>query len=189
MGRKLKRKTPEPDFSTPATQYYYCVNCGYHGDFGFKRERGLSCDSCDYSMLTPLSVKEFETCAPDARVKDWRLRALTGYAGGAKARAELGLVTSPRKAPIKSVAEKPQSVLEEFREIFKQSYKPVDPKPPVVKKTQSGLDPEPSARNVPSSQRSEKVYAPFSELDVETFLRENEELMTSLGDDAIPGKD
>jgi hypothetical protein len=32
-------------------KYYWCVNCGYHGSFGFHRERNIKCESCDYDSL------------------------------------------------------------------------------------------------------------------------------------------
>ena len=39
-------------------QYYWCVNCGYHGNFGRPRSRGVTCQKCDYDCLTQFSLEE-----------------------------------------------------------------------------------------------------------------------------------
>lgn len=41
-------------------RYYFCVNCGYHGDFSFDRKRNIKCESCDYEDVTELSKEEYE---------------------------------------------------------------------------------------------------------------------------------
>lgn len=38
---------------------YCCVNCGYHGDFGFYRVRNVKCDICSYEDLAELTEEEF----------------------------------------------------------------------------------------------------------------------------------
>lgn len=42
-------------------RYYWCVNCGHHGDFRFERERNIKCDHCGYEHLTELDKEEYET--------------------------------------------------------------------------------------------------------------------------------
>lgn len=40
-------------------RYYWCVNCGYHGDFKFDRQKSIKCNSCDYEDLTELEDDEW----------------------------------------------------------------------------------------------------------------------------------
>jgi hypothetical protein len=40
-------------------QYYSCINCGHHGDFGYERKRSLNCENCDYDMITGLDDDEY----------------------------------------------------------------------------------------------------------------------------------
>ena len=40
-------------------QRYWCVNCGWHGDFGYERKRGLQCENCSYEHIIPISKTEF----------------------------------------------------------------------------------------------------------------------------------
>lgn len=40
-------------------RYYWCVVCGYHGDFKQARMRGLNCESCGYEDLTKLEKDEY----------------------------------------------------------------------------------------------------------------------------------
>lgn len=39
-------------------QYYWCVNCGYAGNFGRRRIRGQNCEKCNYDGLTPYELEE-----------------------------------------------------------------------------------------------------------------------------------
>jgi hypothetical protein len=41
-------------------RYYHCVNCGYYGDFGFERQRGIKCKDCKYDILTDLTKEEYD---------------------------------------------------------------------------------------------------------------------------------
>lgn len=41
-------------------RYYWCVNCGYHGDFGFERLRNQTCESCNYDGVTGYEEDELE---------------------------------------------------------------------------------------------------------------------------------
>ena len=41
-------------------RYYWCVNCGNHGDYGKKRQRGITCQECDYDEITPLDQQEWD---------------------------------------------------------------------------------------------------------------------------------
>ena len=40
-------------------RFYWCVNCGNHGDFGFYRARGVKCQECQYDELTELDESEY----------------------------------------------------------------------------------------------------------------------------------
>ena len=39
-------------------QYYWCVNCGHHGDYGFVRKNSIKCEMCDYDPVTLYSLEE-----------------------------------------------------------------------------------------------------------------------------------
>ena len=41
-------------------RYYWCVNCGKNGDYGYERQRGLVCEDCKYEDIVPMSAKEHE---------------------------------------------------------------------------------------------------------------------------------
>lgn len=41
-------------------RYYWCVNCGYCGDFGFERLKNQKCESCNYDDLVPYDADEWE---------------------------------------------------------------------------------------------------------------------------------
>ena len=41
-------------------RYYWCVNCGMHGDFGFYRARSVKCTRCDYEALCELEEDEYK---------------------------------------------------------------------------------------------------------------------------------
>ena len=43
-----------------AVRYYWCVNCGHHGDFGFWRQRGIKCEKCEYEVLASYSWDEWD---------------------------------------------------------------------------------------------------------------------------------
>lgn len=38
---------------------YWCVSCGYHGDFKIDRKRNIKCESCGYEDISELSREEF----------------------------------------------------------------------------------------------------------------------------------
>ena len=40
-------------------RYYYCINCGYVGDFKFQRKRSIICDCCGYNDLVQLNKEEW----------------------------------------------------------------------------------------------------------------------------------
>lgn len=40
-------------------RYYWCVNCGNHGDFKFYRARNVKCEECAYDPLTELDEEEY----------------------------------------------------------------------------------------------------------------------------------
>lgn len=54
------------------TRYYSCVNCGHHGDYGKERQRGLTCQKCDYEDITPLDSEEWSDYHKERKkIKDW----------------------------------------------------------------------------------------------------------------------
>jgi hypothetical protein len=42
-------------------RYYWCVNCGKHGDFGFYRKRLVICENCNYNDLAELDQEDYAT--------------------------------------------------------------------------------------------------------------------------------
>lgn len=40
-------------------RYYWCVSCGYHGDFKFYRARNIKCEICEYDGLTEHDEQEY----------------------------------------------------------------------------------------------------------------------------------
>lgn len=53
-----KKKTELPKEEISETRYYWCVNCGHHGDYGFVRKRGLNCEMCAYDAIATYSLEE-----------------------------------------------------------------------------------------------------------------------------------
>lgn len=41
-------------------RWYFCVNCGHHGDYGFERQRSLKCEKCEYDDICELDKEEYE---------------------------------------------------------------------------------------------------------------------------------
>lgn len=58
--KKVEAKIPVVEKPTE-TRYYWCVNCGHHGDYGSIRKRGLRCELCDYDDVCPYTEKEIES--------------------------------------------------------------------------------------------------------------------------------
>lgn len=62
MAKKKKKKKVQPVVPAyePPTEgrYYWCVNCGHHGDYGFTRKRGLNCELCDYDEVSIWTLEE-----------------------------------------------------------------------------------------------------------------------------------
>lgn len=62
MAKRRKKQKVEKVVAEPPkpveTQYYWCVNCGHHGDYGSIRKRGLKCELCDYDEITPYDLEE-----------------------------------------------------------------------------------------------------------------------------------
>lgn len=40
-------------------KYYFCVNCGYHGEFKFFRQRNIKCECCQYDAVTELDQEDW----------------------------------------------------------------------------------------------------------------------------------
>lgn len=62
MAKRRKKKIEKvetPKFEEPTEgQYYWCVNCGHHGDYGFVRKRGLNCELCNYEDVSIWTLEE-----------------------------------------------------------------------------------------------------------------------------------
>lgn len=62
MAKRKKKKKVQPVVPTyvPPSEgrYYWCVNCGHHGDYGFERKRGLNCELCDYDDISIYTLEE-----------------------------------------------------------------------------------------------------------------------------------
>jgi len=53
-----------------ATKYYWCVNCGWHGEYKTPRYRGIVCEKCNYDAISKLDEKEWKQ---EAKNKPWIL--------------------------------------------------------------------------------------------------------------------
>lgn len=40
-------------------QFYWCVNCGHTGDFGFERQKNIKCEECSYEDIVNLDQEEY----------------------------------------------------------------------------------------------------------------------------------
>lgn len=48
-------------------RYYWCVSCGYCGEFGFERLKNIKCESCDYEGLTGYEEDEWKELEYDKK--------------------------------------------------------------------------------------------------------------------------
>lgn len=39
-------------------QWYWCVNCGHHGDYGYHRKRNVKCEECGYEDINLYTLEE-----------------------------------------------------------------------------------------------------------------------------------
>lgn len=44
--------------SNDGMEYYWCVNCGHHGKFSFRRHNMQICKECQYDALTQFELDE-----------------------------------------------------------------------------------------------------------------------------------
>lgn len=52
-------------------KYYWCVNCGYNGNFGFYRQKIVECQFCNYKDLAELDEQEYnEWAAKYKKIQD-----------------------------------------------------------------------------------------------------------------------
>lgn len=61
MAKRKKKKiqpvTPlEPEVTEG--QYYWCVNCGHHGDYGFFRKKNVKCEMCGYDEISLWTLED-----------------------------------------------------------------------------------------------------------------------------------
>lgn len=43
-----------------SVRYYWCVNCGHHGDLGKYYKIHKDCENCNYDEIVPYSEEEIE---------------------------------------------------------------------------------------------------------------------------------
>lgn len=48
-------------------RYYWCVNCGYHGDFKIYRARGIKCEICSRDYILELNEGEYKDWAKKSK--------------------------------------------------------------------------------------------------------------------------
>jgi len=59
MAKKRKKPTVLPvEPRVTSGQYYWCVNCGHYGNFGFHRKNNVKCEICDYDEPCITSLEE-----------------------------------------------------------------------------------------------------------------------------------
>lgn len=61
MAKKKKKKVQPtlpviPELTSG--QYYWCVNCGHHGDYGFHRKKSIKCEVCEYNDVTLWTLED-----------------------------------------------------------------------------------------------------------------------------------
>lgn len=52
-------KIPQYEPDNREGRFYYCVNCGYRGDFGFDRHRNVKCEKCQYEILSMMNLEDW----------------------------------------------------------------------------------------------------------------------------------
>ena len=67
MARERKKVTPPVQAEPIITegQYYWCVNCGHYGDYGFVRKNSLKCEICDYNPISLYTLEEINESTAD----------------------------------------------------------------------------------------------------------------------------
>ena len=61
MAKKRKKKVQPVVSSKPVEttgQWYWCVNCGHHGDFGYHRKNNVKCEMCGYDEPSLWTLEE-----------------------------------------------------------------------------------------------------------------------------------
>lgn len=53
-----ENKTPDEIPTLDGIEYYWCVNCGHHGKYTFRRLVTHVCDECRYDSVTPFELEE-----------------------------------------------------------------------------------------------------------------------------------
>lgn len=60
MAKRKKKKVEvvpaEPQLTEG--QYYWCVNCGHHGDYGFHRKKSVNCEMCGYDDVSLWTLED-----------------------------------------------------------------------------------------------------------------------------------
>lgn len=56
---KIKEIKLEPETYPNGIRYYWCVNCGFRGNFKKIKFRNINCKNCNYDMLTILTKEEY----------------------------------------------------------------------------------------------------------------------------------
>lgn len=58
---KKKKKAEPPKPQKPERtegRWYWCVNCGHHGDYGSVRKRNVKCEMCEYEEVSLYTLEE-----------------------------------------------------------------------------------------------------------------------------------
>jgi len=60
MAKKKKKKKVDIPAEPRITegQWYWCVNCGHHGDYGFHRKKNVKCEMCNYEDVSLYTKEE-----------------------------------------------------------------------------------------------------------------------------------
>lgn len=54
-----------------AYQFYWCGNCGFHGDYGKQRKTRLFCRDCNYDDVTHFTETEIQE-HEDLKTRDFK---------------------------------------------------------------------------------------------------------------------
>lgn len=79
-------------------QYYWCVNCGHHGDYGSYKVRNIKCEECGYDALAMYTMEEMK----DDNVKNiWPERFIKKSKAKTESRSTTEKTVSERIAEIR----------------------------------------------------------------------------------------
>jgi len=132
MAKKRKKKVQPVVASEPVEttgQWYWCVNCGHHGDFGYHRKNNVKCEMCGYdepSLWTleeindpdlDLDIKRFKTKKQTLLNEEYEKKASSKHKGYMKAVEKAKVLLA--KIETESKEPKEKSIQEKLAEIRK----------------------------------------------------------------------